>query len=144
MMPPRVPITDASGLITREWYRFLAALYADSPSAREMSQTIRTLFVGAVPTTTAALYVAPPNTRARIDAATLSNTSGGSVAVTVFLVKAGGVATANNVVLLAQVSTIATRVCPELVNQSLEAGDAIHAFAGAAGLNLVMSGVEIT
>jgi hypothetical protein len=143
MMPPRVPITDASGLITREWYRFLAALYADSPSTLAMSQTPTQLVAALLPGAVGTLYTAPAGTRARIDAAVFVNPTGGALTVSAWLVPPGQSASASNIVLSAvSIAAGATRVAPELVGQVLLSGGTLQALG--AGLSLVASGVEIT
>ena len=142
-MPPRVPIVDSAGMITREWYRFIAALYADSPSTREMSQTPTQLVAALLPAALGTLYTTPASTRTRIDAAVLCNTTGGAIVVSLWLVPPGGVAGTSNAVLsLVSIASSASRVCPELVGQVLLAGGTLQALG--AGVSLVASGVEIT
>lgn len=82
----------------------------------------------------ASYYTAPALTRARITNATVTNTTAGAVAVTLYLVPAAGAAGAANTKISAR--TIApgeTYTCPELVNRILEPGDSIQ------GLGLALS-----
>lgn len=108
-----------------------------------MTVTARRLVPGSQLTgAAAAYYTAPTNTRAVIKAATLTNTTAGAVAVTVYLVPSGGSAGATNVLISAlNLAAGAAYACPELINQVIEAGGSLQAF----GLNvtLVASGVEI-
>lgn len=107
-----------------------------------MTTTIKRLVQGSQLTGSALpYYTAPALTRARVTAATLTNTTGSPVACTVHLVPASGSATAANTIVSARtVAAGETYHCPELVNQVIEPGGAIHAL----GLNvsLVVSGVE--
>jgi hypothetical protein len=81
-----------------------------------------------------------------IDKFTVTNTSASNVQFSANLVASGGSATAANLVL--KTRTIApndTYTCPELVGQTLEAGDFISTLAGAASaLTISASGREIT
>lgn len=86
------------------------------------------------------------NCKTVIDKFTVTNTSAGNVTLSVNLVASGGAAGNSNLVLKAK--TIApgqTYTCPELVGQSLEAGDFISTLASAAtSLTISASGREIT
>ena len=86
------------------------------------------------------------NCKTVIDKFTVTNTTAGNVVFSCNLVASGGVAGAANLVLSAR--TIApgeTYTCPELVGQSLEAGDFISTLASAAtSLTISASGREIT
>jgi hypothetical protein len=136
MIPQRVPLA-ADGFITREWYRFLEALFKASDN---MASIPRRLVTGALSGSAAVLYTA--GSRCAITAATLCNSTGGAVLCSVWLVRSGGTAGAGNVVLSAQsVAASATRVCTELVGQALEPGDQIVALG--AGVALVVSGNEV-
>jgi hypothetical protein len=141
MVAPRVPLADANGYVTREWYRLLSALYADSPSTREMaSQFVRladqTLGAAASP-----VYIAPAGIRTVIRAAVVANSTGGAVNVSLWLVPAGETPGAGNVVLSStSVGSNNSRVCLELVDQVIEPGGALYALGS--GLTLVASGLE--
>lgn len=141
MVAPRVPVADANGLMTREWYRLLSALYSDSPSTREMAQQLLRITDSTLTGSAVALYTAPASTRTLIRSAVLCNSTGGSVSASVWLAPAGEAPGAGNVVLSAvAVASNASRVCPELVDQVLEPGGVLYALG--AGLTLVASGIE--
>lgn len=85
-------------------------------------------------------YTAPTATKAIIKAATLCNNSGGAVNVTLTLnPRTGG--TARTLIDNRSIADQETYLCPELINQVVEAGGVIQA----QGLNveLMISGVEI-
>jgi hypothetical protein len=86
------------------------------------------------------------NVRAIIDKATITNTSGSNVTVSVNLVTVSGSAGASNLII--DTRTIVpdeTYLCPELVGQVLEAGGFISTIAGAAtSLTMRVSGREIS
>lgn len=108
-----------------------------------MTTTAKRLVSGSQLTGSAATYyTAPSLTRARIQSASLVNTTGGAVACTVHLVPSGGTADATNTIISARtVADDETYPCPDLINHVIEAGGTIQAL----GLNvtLVVSGVEI-
>jgi hypothetical protein len=108
-----------------------------------MSTTTKRLIAGSQLTGTAATYyTVPANTRAVLKAASLTNTTAGAVACTVYLVPSGGSAGASNAIISAKsVAANETYSCPELVNQVLESGYTVQAF----GLNVTFmaSGIEI-
>lgn len=82
-------------------------------------------------------------TKRKITAATLCNSTGAPIAASVYLVPSGGNADATNIMISAR--TIAageSYVCPELVNQGLNAGGAVYAFG--AGLTFKYSAVDIS
>lgn len=91
-------------------------------------------------------YTAPANTRAIIDKATITNTSGGALTATVKIVASGGAAGAANTVMSAQsIAAGATYLCPEVVGQILKPGDFVSTLASAAaGLTLRLSGREVS
>jgi len=91
-------------------------------------------------------YTAPANTRTIIDKATVTNTTGGAVTVTVNLVKAAGAVGAGNTVISAQsVAAGAAYLCPEVVGHILNPGDFISAKASAgASLTFRASGREVS
>ena len=86
------------------------------------------------------------NVRAIIDKATITNTSGSNVTVSVNLVTVSGSAGASNLII--DTRTIVpdeTYLCPELVGQVLEAGGFISTIAGAAtSLTMRVSGREVS
>lgn len=105
-----------------------------------MASIPRRLVTTALTGSAAVVYTA--GSRCTISAATLCNSTGGAVSCSLWLVPAGGAAGAGNVVLSAQsVAAGATRVCAELVGQSLEPGGQIVALG--AGVALVVSGNEV-
>lgn len=108
-----------------------------------MSLTLKRLVSGSQLTGAAATYyTAPTNTKATIKSAVLTNTTGGAVACTVYLVPSAGTAGATNTLISAyNVAAGAAYTCPELINMVIEAGGTIQAL----GLNvtLVVSGAEV-
>lgn len=73
-------------------------------------------------------YTAPALTRARICNATLTNTTGAPVAVTVHIVPSAGVPNAANQKISARpLGALETYPCPELIGRVLEPGDSIQA-----------------
>ena len=86
------------------------------------------------------------NVRAIIDKATITNTSGSNVTVSVNLVTVSGSAGASNLII--DTRTIVpdeTYLCPELVGQVLEAGGFISTIAGTAtSLTMRVSGREVS
>lgn len=91
-----------------------------------------------------AYYTAPANTKARVDALVLTNTTVGAITATLHLVPSGGSATAANTVLSAQsIAAGASLVVPGAIGQWIEAGGSLQALASAgASISLVASGVE--
>lgn len=108
-----------------------------------MKTTAKRLVPGSQLTGAAATYyTAPALTRAIVKSAQLTNTTGGAVACTVYIVPSGGAAGASNTAISAR--TIAageTYNCPELVNAVIEAGGTIQALG--LSVTLTASGVEI-
>jgi P pilus assembly chaperone PapD len=84
--------------------------------------------------------------RAIIDKATVTNTSGSNVTLSVNLVTSGGSAGASNLIIDAQtIVPDETYLCPELIGHVLEAGSFISTIAGAAtSLTMRVSGREIS
>lgn len=109
-----------------------------------MTVTAKRFINGSSLTASAATYyTAPASAKAVIKALAICNTSGGAIAVTIYLVPNGGTATADNAITAGvSVAASATYTCPEAVNQVLEAGGMIQ--AKGALLSIVASGVEIT
>lgn len=141
MVAPRVPLSDDRGMVNRDWYRFFAALQADSNSAREMATLRKRLSSTVLEATTGTQYTAPSGVRAQILAAVLCNSTAAAVTVSLWLVPPGGAADATNIVLSAQsLAAGESRPCPELVDQVLEAGGTLQ--ARGAGVSLVVSGIE--
>lgn len=82
-------------------------------------------------------YTVPVLHRARITNATLTNTTGSAVAVTVYLVTSGGSPGPSNVKISARTVGIGeTYTCPELVNRILEPGDMLQAFGLSVSLDV--------
>ena len=81
-----------------------------------------------------------------IDKATVTNTTGGVVAITIRLVASGGGASAANTVISAKgIAAGECYTCPELVGQVLAPGGFISTLAGAAtSLTISASGREIS
>ena len=86
------------------------------------------------------------NVRAVIDKATITNTSGSNVTVSVNLVTVSGSAGASNLII--DTRTIVPDecyLCPELVGQVLETGGFISTIAGtASALTMRVSGREVS
>lgn len=97
--------------------------------------TVPTVLVAGVQLTGAAVPYATGSTgnRTTIKSASVTNTTAGVVALTVYRVPSGGTAGASNTVISARSIAVGeTYNCPELVNKVLHAGDTIQAM----GLNL--------
>ena len=99
-----------------------------------MSTTPTVLVAGIQLTGSAATYyTAPTGNRVTIKSASVTNTTAGVVALTLYRVPSGGSASAANTIVSAKnVAVGETYNCPELVNKVLHAGDTIQAL----GLNL--------
>lgn len=99
-----------------------------------MSTTPTVLVAGVAITGSAATYyTAPTGNRVTIKSASVTNTTAGVVALTLYRVPSGGAAGATNTVVSARsIAVNETYNCPELVNKVLHAGDTIQAL----GLNL--------
>ena len=110
-----------------------------------MAVTPTRLVAGSQLTTSAATYYTA-DTRARIDAMVLTNTSGGAVTATVHLVPSGGSAAASNCILSAKsLNAGESYVVPGAIGQWLESGGTIQALASAGtAITLVASGIEHT
>lgn len=94
--------------------------------------TPKALFEGvALTTSNATLYTSPTNTKTSIQSASFVNISASAAVMYLYLVESGGSASAANAAICGLVlASGATYQCPELVNQILEAGDAIAARSG--------------
>lgn len=79
-----------------------------------------------------------------IDKFTAHNTTGGNLTYAVNLVPTGSSASATNLILNRTILAGQTYTCPELVGQTLNAGDFISDIAGGAGLTIRASGRQIT
>jgi len=99
-----------------------------------MSTTPTVLVAGVQLTGSAATYATgSAGNRTTIKSASVTNTTAGVVALTVYRVPSGGTAGASNTVISARSIAVGeTYNCPELVNKVLHAGDTIQAM----GLNL--------
>lgn len=86
------------------------------------------------------------NVRAIIDKATITNTSGSNVTVSVNLVTVSTSASSSNLIISSRTIVPAeTYLCPELVGQILDSGGFISTIAGAAtSLTFRVSGREIS
>ena len=86
------------------------------------------------------------NCKAIIDKFTITNTSAGTVTISVNLVTSGGSPSASNLVMDSRaIAPDETYTCPELVGQALESGGFISTIASAAtSLTIRASGREIT
>ena len=97
--------------------------------------TVPTVLVAGVALTgsVATYYTAPTGNRVTVKSASVTNTTAGVVALTLYRVPSGGSAGATNTVISARnIAAGETYNCPELVNKVLHAGDTIQAL----GLNL--------
>jgi hypothetical protein len=83
--------------------------------------------------------------RAIIDKATVTNTSGANVALSVNIVASGGTVGDGNLIIKAKtIMPGETYTCPELVGQVLEPGGFVSTLAGAAtSLTMRVSGREV-
>lgn len=90
------------------------------------------------------LYTAPTATKTQIQSMTLTNTTGGAVTATVYLVSSGGTATASNTILSAKsIAAGESYKVIEAIGQVLEAGGTIQALASSAtSISMVASGIE--
>lgn len=112
-----------------------------------MAATPKRLFTPAQLTgSNATYYTAPENTRTVIKKLTLTNSSGGPIDISIYLVPASIPAGVANILLSAL--AVATNTCREVTEAEghvLNPGDSIQAFAsGAAAVDIMCSGVEIT
>jgi len=85
------------------------------------------------------------NCKAIIDKFTATNNSGGNESLAINLVANGGAAGSDNLIATKTIAPGKTYTFPEVVGQSLEAGDFISTIASAASSITIMSSVrEIT
>lgn len=112
-----------------------------------MATTPKKLIPGSLLTTSAvAYYTAGASTKAIIQDATVSNTSGGAVTVTVYLVPSAGSASAANTI-IPSITLAANEVQKlwQLVPHVVEAGGTIQALSNTgAAVSFQASGVEVT
>jgi hypothetical protein len=128
---------DANGVMNKDWYMYLAGL------AGTVKQAIRRLVPGSVLTGSVATYYTASNVAATITAANLTNSTGGPISATVYLVPAGQ--TAGPAYLFISAHSVAaggSYQCPEIVGQVLERGGTIQAFGS--GLTFSVSGTEVS
>ena len=111
-----------------------------------MAITNKTLNEGAQLTTSAATYyTAPALTTTVIKKLTITNSTGSTVSVTLYLVPSGGSAGVTNIITSAKaILAGAVYEAYECENHVLMTGDTLQALAGsAASLTLKASGIEI-
>lgn len=96
--------------------------------------------------TFSASYYTATNVTTIIDKMTLTNTTAGAVAATIDLVDYGATAgVAYRVISARSIAPGETYTCPEVVGHILNAGDAIHGFAGSgSSLTIRASGREVS
>jgi len=105
-----------------------------------MAVTAKVLAQGVLTGSQAEYYACPTGTTAIVHSAVLCNTTGGAVDCSVWLNPASG----GTDRVLIDTHTIAdeeTYLCPELINQVLEAGGTLDALGN--GVTLYVSGVEV-
>jgi hypothetical protein len=111
-----------------------------------MARTAKVLNAGTQLTTSAATYyTVPATTTAIIQSVVLTNTTGGAVTATVYLVASAGSASASNTVLSVK-SLVAgeTYIVPGTAGMVLAAGGTLQALASAnTSISLMASGTEI-
>lgn len=97
-------------------------------------------------TNAAATYYTSTSLTTRIDKLSVTNTTGGAVTVTIYLITVGGSASAANTITYQKsINAGQTWNCPDVVGQVLKNGDFIQALASAnASLTIMASGVQIT
>ena len=107
-----------------------------------MSVTPKVLVAGVQLTGSAATYYTTPvGKTTTVKSASITNTTAGVIAATVYRVPSGGSAAAGNTIISARnVAAGDTYNCPEIINKVLAAGDTLQAL----GLNLSLdvSGAE--
>lgn len=91
-------------------------------------------------------YTVPSSTRTIIDKFTATNTTGGAVTLTVYIVAALGTPAAGNTIISAKsLAAGECYTCPELVGHILGASDYISVLASVAGsITIRASGRELT
>jgi predicted phage tail protein len=112
-----------------------------------MARTAKRLIAGSQLTTSAATYyTAPALTTTVIRKLSLTNTSGGAVTATLYLITSGGTAGATNTIASAKsLAAGETWSCSDAEGQVLEAGGFVQALASAGtSITIIGSGIEIT
>lgn len=112
-----------------------------------MARTAKRLIAGSQLTTSAATYyTAPALTTTIIRKLSFTNTSGGAVTVTVYLITSGGSASASNTIVSARsLAAGETWSCADAEGQVLEPAGFIQALASAGtSITVIGSGIEIT
>lgn len=105
-----------------------------------MSTTVKNIADAVLTGSLAAVYTVPTGTRAVIRAAVLTNTTGAPVDATVDInPRTSG--TARVVIDSRTLADEESYLCPELINQVLEAGGVLRASGN--GVTLMVSGAEI-
>lgn len=136
----RVPFTDASGIITTEWFAFLSQFLSEVL----MPSTTTVLIEGkAAENAQTTQYTA--RVKIMVDKFTAHNYSAGAVTLAVNFVPSGGAAATSNRVVLYTLAAGETYLFPEVVGQYLNTGDFVSTIAGAAAsVSIRASGREIT
>lgn len=108
--------------------------------------TLKNLVPGSQLTTGALTYYTATNLAASITNATITNTTGGAVTATVYIIPSGGTAGATNVKISARsIAAGETYLCPELIGADVMSGGIIQALASSgSALTLMISGLEVT
>lgn len=102
-----------------------------------------------LPASAAAQFTGPANTVTVIKRAVFTNTSAGNRAVSAHVVPSGATASNSTLILNGQELTAppgvgSSYVAPELAGVVLGAGDTLQCFADAAGVTLMVNGVQQT
>jgi len=113
-----------------------------------MTVTVKTLVAGTQLTAAASTYyLAPANTKAIIQNATILNTaSSNAQTATVHVVDTGATETSSNMVINARViGPLETYKCPELIGKTISATGTIRGLASSTStFSFHVSGVEVT
>jgi len=107
-----------------------------------MSANPSVLVSGVVLTGSAAVYATgPTGKKTTVKSASVTNTTAGVVALTVYRVPSGGSPAAGNTIISGRNLAVGeTYNCPELINKVLEPGDTLQAFG--LGLSFDVSGAQ--
>jgi hypothetical protein len=111
-----------------------------------MAVTPQRLIAGSQIANVATTYYTATGVKARVDSCALTNTTGGAITASLYLVPSGGSAGVTNCVLSGKsLAAGETFVPPGIIGQWLHDGGTIQALASAAtSITLVASGVEYT
>ena len=152
MLTPTLPVSNDPQVLKTRLNEIFRVIFAELQSIRELIpedymaiKISKRLVDGSQLTTGAATYyTTPANTRTKIEACVLTNTSGANRTVTMHLVPSGGSASASNRILSAYtVNAGASYSVDEAINQVLETGGTLQALSdGATAVSLVASGSE--